>query len=78
MGLVAKGAVVWEGQSMHHNALCFALWDKRDPGSHFHLGWSEEYGGEVVDSAVVDVPFRPSVNPNAREVVKEHGSDFAC
>jgi aminomethyltransferase len=41
----------------------------------------EEYtpanGFSVVAARVVDVPFRPSVNPNAREVAKQRGRDHA-
>ncbi len=33
--------------------------------------------GEPVDGSVVDMPFRPSVNPNAREIAKAEGRDAA-
>jgi glycine cleavage system aminomethyltransferase T len=33
--------------------------------------------GQPVDAEVVDVPFRPSVNPNTRERLKERGLDSA-
>ena len=33
--------------------------------------------GEPVDGLVVDMPFRPSVNPNAREIAKAEGRDAA-
>ena len=33
--------------------------------------------GEYVDAEVVQMPFRPSVNPNAREIAKSDGRDAA-
>lgn len=33
--------------------------------------------GEPVEATVVEVPFRPSVNPNQRELLKERGLDAA-
>jgi aminomethyltransferase len=33
--------------------------------------------GLPVHARVVEVPFRPSVNPSAREVAKENGRDHA-
>ena len=30
-----------------------------------------------VDGEIVEIPFRPSVNPNAREIAKEDGRDAA-
>ena len=33
--------------------------------------------GEPVDATVSEVPFRESVNPNVREVVKSKGLDSA-
>ncbi len=33
--------------------------------------------GKPVDGSVVDMPFRPSVNPNAREIAKAEGRDAA-
>ncbi|MFQ5993899.1 MAG: glycine cleavage T C-terminal barrel domain-containing protein [Acidiferrobacterales bacterium] len=32
--------------------------------------------GRPVDATVVEVPFRPSVNPNVREIAKAHGRDY--
>jgi aminomethyltransferase len=36
-----------------------------------------ERAGELVDAKVVDMPFRESVNPNTREVLKAQGRDAA-
>jgi hypothetical protein len=33
--------------------------------------------GVPVDATVVEVPFRPSVNPNQRELLKDRGLDAA-
>jgi len=33
--------------------------------------------GTPVDATVVEVPFRPSVNPNQRELLKKRGLDAA-
>jgi glycine cleavage system aminomethyltransferase T len=32
--------------------------------------------GKPVDATVAEVPFRPSVNPNVREIAKAHGRDY--
>ena len=36
-----------------------------------------EQSGEPVDAIVSEVPFRPSVNPSARERAMHHGKDYA-
>lgn len=36
-----------------------------------------ETAGEAVEAEVVEMPFRPSVNPNAREIAKAEGRDAA-
>ncbi len=36
-----------------------------------------EQSGEPVDALVSEVPFRPSVNPSARERAMHHGKDYA-
>lgn len=50
-------------------------------GTPLHVWLPDEYAvghpGKTVAAEVVDVPFRPSVNPNAREVAKYKGRDFA-
>ena len=33
--------------------------------------------GVPVDATVVEVPFRPSVNPNQRDLLKQQGLDAA-
>jgi aminomethyltransferase len=49
-------------------------------GTPLFVWLPEEYAdapGQPAEAVVVEVPFRPSVNPNAREVAKAHGRDFA-
>ena len=36
-----------------------------------------DYSGEPVNATVVEVPFRPSVNPSAREIASAAGRDSA-
>lgn len=36
-----------------------------------------ETAGQPVEAEIVDMPFRPSVNPNAREIAKAEGRDAA-
>jgi aminomethyltransferase len=45
---------------------------------HIHLPdiYAEE-AGQPVAAQVVEMPFRPSVNPNAREIAKAKGRDAA-
>ncbi|KXF82598.1 glycine cleavage T C-terminal barrel domain-containing protein [Enterovibrio coralii] len=67
----------WYSPELETNiALCHVPWGMRDVGTKLKVALPSEYGGEVVDAEVVDVPFRPSVNPNSREVAKDRGSDF--
>jgi aminomethyltransferase len=50
------------------------------PGVRLKVGLPEEYQerpGEPVDAVVVELPFRASVNPGARELAKAQGRDFA-
>jgi len=50
-------------------------------GTQLEVWLPDEYAvghpGNTVSAEVVDVPFRPSVNPNAREVAKYKGRDYA-
>ena len=47
-------------------------------GTKLFVNLPDEYStniGEQVDAEVVEMPFRPSVNPNAREIAKSEGRD---
>ncbi|KUG57170.1 glycine cleavage system protein T [Serinicoccus chungangensis] len=48
-------------------------------GTQVRVWLPEEYAetpGQPVDAVIVDVPFRPSVNPNTREVLKQGQQSF--
>ena len=50
----------------------------RDVGTRLRVRLPAEYTerpGEPVTGEVVEVPFRPSVNPNIREVALSRGRD---
>ena len=52
----------------------------KDLGTKLKVWLPEEYAsvpGAPVDAVVVEVPFRPSANPNAREIAKAEGRDSA-
>ena len=67
----------WFSPELETNiALGYVPWRQRAVGTAFKVHLPERYGG-TVDATVVDVPFRPSVNPNIREVVHERGLDHA-
>lgn len=62
-------------------ALAYVPWDMRHVGTKLQLKLPDPYGAgapnNMVPAEVVEVPFRPSVNPNVREVVKNKGRDYA-
>ncbi|UTV29508.1 glycine cleavage T C-terminal barrel domain-containing protein [Photobacterium atrarenae] len=67
----------WYSPELQTNiALAHVPWTMRSVGNRFMVALPSEYGGELVAAEVVNVPFRPSVNPNSREVAKSRGSDF--
>jgi aminomethyltransferase len=60
-------------------ALAYVACEYRKIGTQLTVVLPAEYGmghpGHTVAAEVVDVPFRPSVNPNAREVARHKGKD---
>jgi aminomethyltransferase len=61
-------------------ALGYVPYDKRHLGTRLKVWLPEAYAqtpGMPVDAEVVEVPFRPSVNANARERAKAQGRDHA-
>lgn len=67
----------WYSPELQTNiALAHVPWALSAVGTRFQVAMPSEYGGELVAAEVVNVPFRPSVNPNSREVAKSRGSDF--
>ena len=71
----------WHSPELETNiALAWVPVGMTDVGTKLAVWLPDEYAsapGAPVAAEVVDVPFRPSVNPNAREVAKEKGRDFA-
>ena len=69
----------WFSPELETNiALGYVPWEMRSVGTHLRVHLPEEYAepsGEPAAAEVVDVPFRPSVNPNARERARARGRD---
>ena len=58
----------------------YVPYEKKDIGNKFKFHLPDEYcdtAGQPVDGEIVEIPFRPSVNPNAREIAKSEGRDSA-
>ena len=62
-------------------ALAYVPWEMRGVGTKLTVQLppvcANGNAGGMVPGEVVDVPFRPSVNPNIREVVRARGRDHA-
>ena len=61
-------------------ALGYVPWAMRAAGTAFKVHLPDQYAdqpGTPVDATVVEVPFRPSANPSAREIAKAEGRDAA-
>jgi len=72
----------WYSPELQINiALAWVPLDSTENGTELEVWLPDEYAvghpGNTVAAEVVDVPFRPSVNPNAREVAKYKGRDYA-
>lgn len=72
----------WFSPELNTNiALGFVPWQLRDIGTQFYISLPAEYaaadGTTEVGARIVDLPFRKSANPNAREVARSKGIDFA-
>ena len=69
----------WFSPELETNiALAYVPWKMRQVGTSLRVHLPPEYAerpGEPAAAEVVDVPFRPSVNPNAREVARSKGRD---
>ncbi len=73
----------WYSPELQLNiALCYVPLALTEIGTPLHVWLPAEYTvghpGETVAAEVAEVPFRPSVNPNAREVAKYKGRDHAA
>ena len=71
----------WYSPELETNiALCHVPVGMSAVGTELKVWLPDEYAttpGAPVDARVVEVPFRPSVNPNAREVAQSKGRDHA-
>ncbi len=72
----------WYSPELETNiALAYVPFELRTVGTHLTVHLPIEYaaadGSTDVGAEVVNVPFRPSVNPNARERARAKGIDFA-
>ena len=72
----------WYSPELETNiALAYVPWEMRSIGTPLHVQLPAVYANGAADclvsAEVVDVPFRPSVNPNIREVVHARGRDHA-
>ena len=71
----------WYSPELETNiAMGYVPYEKKDIGNKFKFHLPDEYcetSGQPVDGEIVEIPFRPSVNPNAREIAKSEGRDTA-
>lgn len=71
----------WYSPELQTNiALCHVPVELKEIGTRLSVMLPDEYAdvpGLPVPAEVVEVPFRPSVNPNSRERAKQSGRDFA-
>ncbi len=70
----------WSPELQTNIALCWVPVELSGIGTKLTVEVPEAYceqSGKPVDAEVVEVPFRPSVNPSAREQAKARGRDFA-
>ena len=71
----------WYSPELETNiAMGYVPYEKKDIGNKFKFHLPNEYcdtPGQPVDGEIVEMPFRPSVNPNATEIAKSAGRDSA-
>ena len=71
----------WYSPELETNsAMGYVPWAMRELGTSLKVWLPDQYAetpGEPVAAEVVEIPFRPSVNPSAREVAKNAGRDAA-
>jgi len=61
-------------------AMGYVPWDMRHLGTALKVHLPDQYAdqaGAPVDAEIVEIPFRPSVNPSAREIARAEGRDAA-
>ena len=70
----------WSPELDTNIALGWVPWTSSEIGTKLQVRLPDEYSessGVPAEGEIVDVPFRESVNPNIREVVKSKGLDYA-
>lgn len=70
----------WSPELGHNIALGYVPWGVSALGTPFKVELPEAYSeesGQPVDAEVVEVPFRPSKHPSAREKAQARGRDWA-
>lgn len=70
----------WSPELGHNIALGYVPWEMSAVGTPFRVELPEAYtetSGQPVNAEVVEVPFRPSKNPSARERARAAGRDWA-
>jgi len=70
----------WSPELETNIALGYVPWGQSTPGTEFRVELPDRYSesfGKPAPARVVEVPFRPSTNPSAREKAKERGRDAA-
>ena len=67
----------WFSPELETNiALAYVPWEMRAIGTALRVHLPPEYGDCAVSAEIVEVPFRPSINPNIREVARRKGRDY--
>ena len=71
----------WFSPELNTNiAMGYVPWESREAGTKLRVHLPDVYAenaGEPVDGEVVEIPFRDSVNPSAREIASADGRDAA-
>ena len=71
----------WSPELETNIALAYVPWALTDVGTELRVELPSKYAtdpGQPVDALVCEVPFRPSVNPSAREQATEAGRDWTA
>lgn len=70
----------WSPELGTNIALGYVPWEKTKIGTELKVELPPAYSevpGQPVDAVICEVPFRPSVNPSAREIAEAAGRDYA-
>ena len=71
----------WSPELQTNIALGYVPWEKSGIGTALKVQLPAEYSdiiGQPVDAEICEVPFRPSVNPSAREIALAAGRDWTA